>query len=238
MNNRTNDFGVLYQPEKAILIYRKQQGGQHFYVECYDFNEQGNPINAHPLSVREATGFAKALQTAEKKQSGFLTPKGLMPDKVLYMNTDSNPFVIWKTPAQVVKLLFTVSLGLENGNYPVPDLIWKAGKNGMGIFAVEAGTAITMETPLFSAPFFNTYEKGSVCMGNVSLNIPSHCALEDFMASWERAFFNSYFSHMMDGHNPVNGNMIQLYKSLLNSTKPFPAKALKKTKYLLKHLIN
>jgi len=237
MNNRTHDFGQLYHPEKAILIYRKQQGGQQFYVECYDFNEQGNPINAHPLSAREATGFAKALQTAERKQSGFLTPKGLMPTKVLYLKPENAPFVVWKTPAQRVKLLFTSSLGLENGDYPVPALVWKAGKNSMSVFAVQDDTDFNLTTPLYHAPFFNTYENGSVCMGNVSLKMPKDCPLEDFMSIWEQAFFNSYFSHMMQNHNPVNGNMVQTYKTLCNSKKAFPAKVLRKSPYQLKHLI-
>jgi PRTRC genetic system protein B len=238
MNNRTGDFGTLYRPDKAILIYRKQTGGQEFYVECYDFNEQGNPINAHPLSVREATWFAKALHTAERKQSGFLTLKGLMPSKVLYINSENTPFVVWKTPAQKIKMLFTSGLGLHNGDYPVPSLIWKAYRNGIAVFAVQDDNEINMETPLYHAPFFNTYEKGTVCMGNVSLNITPNCPLEDFMSNWERAFFNSYFSHMMENHNPVNGNMVQLYKSLHQSKKPFPPKALRKSPFQLKHLIN
>ena len=238
MNNRTADFGTLYQPEKAIVIYRKQQHGQQFYVECYDFNENGNPVNAHPLSVREATAFAKALNTAEKKQSGFLTPQGLMPEKVLYIKSDNHPFVIWKTSAQQVKLLFTASLGLKTGIYPVPALVWKASRNGMALYAVMEKAEINMETPLFHAPFFNTYERGTVCMGNVTLSIPANCALEDFMKHWEKAFFNSYFSHMMESHNPVNGNMVQLYQSLHQSENAFPQKALRRTNYELKHLLN
>ena len=238
MKNITANFGTLYHPEKAILIYRKQQNGQQYYVECYDLNADGRPINAHPLSVREASGLAKALQSTEKKEAGFLTPKGLMPSSVLHIRSGNTPFVIWRTPARTVKMLFTAGLELPNGDYPVPALVWKANRSGMSVFAIPENEVPNMETPLFHAPFFNTYERGTVCMGNVALQIPAVCALEDFMAHWEKAFFGSYFSHMMEGHNPVNGNMVQLYRTLHESKKAFPEKALKKTSYLLKHLIN
>jgi hypothetical protein len=45
---------------------------------------------------------------------------------------------------------------------------------------------------------------------------------------WEDYFFNSYFSHLMNEHNPINGNCVNLWKSLINTEKQFPKETLKK----------
>ena len=71
------------------------------------------------------------------------------------------------------------------------------------------------------------YENGNVCMGTVDVNIQNSTSLEEF-TKMGRIFFNSYFSHLMNEHNPINGNCVNLWKSLINTEKPFPKEALKK----------
>lgn len=232
----TNAFGTLFHPQKAFVIYEQQGTAKHIYVECYDLDPQGRPINAHPLSLIEANKLCKALQTTERKRSAFLAPKGLMPKNLLYLRTDKNPYAIWFTPAQKIKLFFKEDLGIKTGFANVPVLVWRATRTTLSIFAANE-LEITAGTPLFNAPFFNLYDDGRVCMGNVSLDIKKDCSLEDFMAQWENAFFNSYFSHMIQGYNPIRGNIVQLWKSLSGKDKPFPTEKLISNNRTVQNLI-
>ncbi|MBD1395118.1 PRTRC system protein B [Mucilaginibacter glaciei] len=237
MKNLTNAFGSLYHPQKALLIYQQAIDSKQVYIESYDIDPQGRPINAHPLSVTEGAALAKALHTNDSKNTAFLKPAGLLPKNLLYLNTEINGYAVWHTPKQNRKLLFRGGLGIKNGYANIPALLWKATKDGLAIYALADDKVIDLDTELHHAPFFNTYNDGKVCMGNVAISISKNCGLEDFITQWEEAFFNSYFSHMMQGHNPVKGNMVQLWQSLVGTKKQFPLKALIPNKKTLKHLI-
>jgi PRTRC genetic system protein B len=237
MKNLTNAFGSLYHPQKALLIYQQDNSSKQVYIESYDIDPQGRPINAHPLSVTEGSALAKALHTEDSKHTTFLKPAGLLPKNLLYLHTERNGYAIWHTPKQNRKLLFKAGLGIDNGCANIPALIWKATKDGLAIYALADDKVIDLDTELYNAPFFNTYHDGRVCMGNVAISISKNCGLEDFVAQWEQAFFNSYFSHMMQGHNPVKGNMVQLWQSLVGTKKQFPVKTLITTKKTIKSLI-
>jgi PRTRC genetic system protein B len=238
MKDLTGTFGHLYEPVKALVILRKTGEMQQsdYYIESYDMDDKGCPINGHPLSVKESSQLAKALQVKEKKAQGFLTPKGLMPACILHLNSGSEGYVLWHTPPQTVKLLFTENLGIPSGAASIPSLVWKAGKGSLQLFAVVA-KRFTETTPLYHAPFFNLYSDGRVCMGNVRIRIPADCGLEQFMELWQDYFFNSYFSHMIGGHEPVKANIVQLWQGLTASAEPFPTDVLNPTKYQLRNLI-
>jgi PRTRC genetic system protein B len=227
MNDLTNNFGKLYHPVKALIIYEKWESNYNNtpYVESYDMDERGCPINGHPLSVKEANSFAKALTVNEKKQRNFLNPKGLLSPNIVFFKTGNDGFAIWRTPAKRVKMLFTESLGIPSGEANVPPLLWKARKNSLAVFAI-LDEDITGRTTLFHAQFFNVYAEGKVCMGNVPVQIPNDCCLETFMDLWQEFFFNSYFSHLFDAHVPVKGNIVQLWQNLTTSGDPFPVETL------------
>lgn len=238
MKELTGTFGNLYEPVKALIILCKTGEGHQsdYYIESYDMDEQGCPINGHPLSVRESNNLAKALQVNEKKAQGFLTPKGLMPSNVLHLNSGADGYVIWHTPPQAVKLLFTENLGIPSALANIPALVWKAGKGSLQVFAV-VDAVFQESTPLYYAPFFNLYNDGRVCMGNVRIRIPNDCGLEHFMELWQDCFLNSYFSHLIGGHEPVKGNIVQLWQQLAATEEPFPNDVLNVSKYQLKNLI-
>ena len=238
MKELTGTFGDLYHPVKALLFLQKTGNGAQtdFYVESYDMDLSGCPINGHPLSIQESNRLAKALQANEKKQQGFLNPKGLMPPNILTINSSSSGFTVWHTPPQQIKLLFTENLGIPSALAHIPAMVWKAGKNSIQVFAVTE-SILTEITSLCHAPFFNVYPDGRVCMGNVKISIPKDCGLEQFMELWQSYFFNSYFSHLFGGHQPVKGNIVQLWQQLTKTGEAFPTNVLIPNKSQIKHLI-
>ena len=54
MKNITQDFGTLYHPTTALVFYQNDERNKDTYVEYFDMDKNGNPINAHPLSENEA----------------------------------------------------------------------------------------------------------------------------------------------------------------------------------------
>jgi PRTRC genetic system protein B len=203
----------------------------------YDLDGEGRPVNAHPLSVTEAGLLARSLENVQQKGTGFLEPEGLLPENLLYLNPlPEQEKVIWYTPPTRRQLFFVRSLGLPSEKACVPSLLWVATKTGLRLFGLKGDHNPTLNTPLYYAPFFNLYQVGSVCMGTVDIALEG-LSLEGFIRNWEQYFFGSYFSHLIDGHNPVKGNLISLWKNLLTTGQPFPVEKLINTCLTLKKLI-
>lgn len=227
----------LYQPRAALVVFTTG-GFATPYIEYYDMDETGCPVSPHPLTVREAQSLAKALDTRQQAGKAFLRPEGVLPAYVLHIDPSENGSAVWYTKPQTRKLYFTESLGLESGTVALPALVWKANKKELQVFALKGRSKPKAGTPLYHAPFFNLYRNGQVCMGNVNVAIKSAATLEEFITAWQGYFFRSYFSHHIDGHNPVEGNLITLYKELMaEPEKPFPTDTLRPTPLTLKNLL-
>ncbi|MBA4153690.1 PRTRC system protein B [Flavobacterium sp.] len=240
MNNTTDitdHFGTLYHPKSALVFYEAKGTETYMYVEHFDMDSNGTPINAHPLTVKEANVLAKALQTDEEKNQAFLKPKGILPTNILHFNPNvEKGTVLWYTKAQKRQLYFVDSLGIPNGIAQVPPMLWLANKSSLTVFALANDRRPTEKTPLHYAPFFNIYEKGNVCMGTVGIDIKNSASVEEFIQAWEHYFFNSYFSHSLC-ENLTKTNIVNLWKDLVGTDKPFPKEALKKNNKTLKNLL-
>jgi len=227
----------LYQPKAALVVFAAS-GFTAPYIEYYDMDETGSPVNPHPLTVREAQSLAKVLDTREQTGKAFLRPDGILSPNVLHLDPSENGSVVWYTKPQRHKLYFAQSLGLDSGKVALPALVWKANKKELQIFALTGKTKPKAETPLFHAPFFNLYQKGYVCMGSVNVAIKAASSLEEFITAWQGYFFDSYFSHHINEHNPVGVNLYNLYKELMaDPQKTFPTNTLRPTPLTLKNLL-
>ena len=233
----TDHFGTLYHPKSALVFYETKGTETDMYVEHFDMDSNGMPINAHPLTIKEANILAKSLQTDEEKNQAFLKPKGILPTNILHINPNAGKgMVLWYTKAQQRKLYFVDSLGIPNGKTQVPPMLWLASKSSLTVFALSSDRRPTEKTPLHYAPYFNIYEKGNVCMGTVGIDIKNSASIEEFIKAWEHYFFKSYFSHSLC-ENLTKKNIVNLWKDLINTDKPFPKEVLKKSNKTLKNLL-
>lgn len=239
--NNTNDitasFGTLYHPKSALVFYDTKGANTDVYVEHFDMDKNGNPINAHPLTEREARVLSRALQTEKDKDKAFLKSNGILPTNILHINPSEKGTVLWYTKAQRRHLYFVNGLDIPNGMAYVPPMIWYANKNSLSVFALASDRRPTEKTPLYFTPFFNIYEDGKVCMGTVNVEIKNSASIEDFIKAWEDYFFNSYFSHLLGRNSPIKGNCVNLWKNLIQTGKPFPKEILKKNNKTLKNLL-
>lgn len=236
-NDVTENFGPLYHPKSALVFYQTKDLNAAGYVEHFDMDKNGTPINAHPLTEMEAKALAKALNIDKEKSKAFLKPHGILPTQVLHIDPSTDGAVLWYTKVRRPKMFFIQSLEIPSGIAEVPAMLWYANKQRLMVFALTTNQRPTEKTALYHAPFFNIDESGSVCMGTVDVNIKNSASVEEFMQAWESYFFNSYFSHLMNEHNPVKGNCISLWKDLVETGKPFPKQVLKKNNKTTKNLL-
>lgn len=247
MTNITEQFNQQYVPFKALLLYSydkprddlygRTEAQTEIYVESYDIGHNGKPINAHPLTLKEMTALSKILQTAQEKQDSYLKSRGLLPANVLYVNQQANGYAVWYTPIQEVSLFFIDSLNIASGKYAVPGMVWRANADHLHVYALKGKAKPTLTTKLQHAPFLNLYPSGQVCMGTVNVDINQSTCLEDFLGKWQKYFFNSYFSHSINGNSNTKTNTTELWRSLAGSGEAFPQLQLLPTGYTLKHLL-
>jgi len=234
----TTSFGTLYHPKSALVFYEAKTADNDVYVEHFDMDKNGSPINAHPLTEGEANTLAKALQTEKNKDKAFLKSNGILPTNILHINPNTDKgAVLWYTKSQRRQLYFVSGLVIPSGMAFVPPMIWYANKNSLSVFALASDRRPTEKTLLYFSPFFNIYEDGKVCMGTVNIDIKNSASIEEFTTAWENYFFNSYFSHLLGGNSPIKGNCVHLWKDLIATGKPFPKKVLKKNNKTLKNLL-
>lgn len=237
MKNISADFDDVFLPVKGLVIYQSQnKTAPQTYVEAFDMDSRGCLINAHPLDLRESAALAKCLDSSEELSKKFLKPKGLLPESVLYLDP-ANGKVIWFTKAQEVNLFFIKDLGIPCGRAKIPAMVWKADKEELYVYALKSNKKLAEKTPLYHAPFFNLYQDGKVCMGTVDIRLDDCNCLEDFISQWRAYFFDSYFSHLINGHNPIDGNLSSLWQQQLNSRANFPNDVLIPCNKTVKNLI-
>ena len=236
MKDITQDFGTLYYPKSALVFYQNTGKGNDTYVEHFDMDKNGMPVNAHPLTVQEANRLAKALKTAKEEKDPLLKPQGIIGSHILHFDPNANK-VVWFTKAMQRELYFTESLGIPKGIANVPPMLWIANRNGLAVFALTGDRRPTEKTKLYNAPFFNVYEDGNVCMGTVDFRIKKTASLEEFINQWEGFFFNSYFSHLMQDYNPIKGNCVSLWENLIAKGEAFPMEVLTKSNVTLKNIL-
>jgi PRTRC genetic system protein B len=245
MNNASQQFNEQYIPVKALLIYQSvEQDNDNYghkstdiYVESYDIGKQGNPINAHPLSIKEMGALSELLKSTQELQNSYLQSKGVIPSNLVYVNTQNNGYAIWYTPPKDAALFFNDGLGIPSGKAKTPALLWKATRERLQVFALKGKAKPNADTLLYYAPLFNLSQDGSVCMGTVNINIDRHTHVEQFMEQWESYFFNSYFTHTLGNHRHCKGNLIQLWQEQVNTEKDFPQGELIKNGKTVKDII-
>ncbi|MCQ9634136.1 prokaryotic E2 ligase family D protein [Chryseobacterium sp. WG23] len=235
MKDITSNFATYYHPKSALIFYQADGDASKSYVEHYDMDKGGTPINAHPLTVREARKLAESLHIDEEKDR-LLKSDGILDSSILSFDAKLGK-VIWFTKAQYRPLHFNKGLGIVSGNAHTPALLWVADRESLSLFALSSNRRPTPNTELYHAPFFNVYQNGNVCMGTVEIEANETSSIRELTRLWEAYFFNSYFSHLMSEHNPIKGNCVMLWESLVNADKLFPNEVLLKNNQKLKDIL-
>ena len=106
----------------------------------------------------------------------------------------SSSLTAWWEPAQVRSMFFAPDCDgktLDGKLFPHPPLVFAVRNGRLMLWALAEDRRPEPETWLHMAPYWNTYEDGSVCHG--SMPTPQ-TATVDALPQWSHAFFASRFT--------------------------------------------
>lgn len=181
--------------QEAILLYGEKLGTPSFAtIHPVDANANGQPVirAGRPLDKQGLAALTTKLSTANR------TALGLLPPNVLSVGSDH--LVWWCAPAK--RPVFfrgtgrdtgkKFNIGVRSGVAFHPGLIFAVKEAKWYVLAIKGVERPEADTPLYVSPYFNVWDNGQVCTGNVTL---PKAAVAAKIAAWEKAFFESNFTH-------------------------------------------
>lgn len=210
----------------AILIYK---GGRTF--------DNSERVHATLHDVAHVDGGTPALLpgvTADKPAIAKLLARlgeslsftGFIPHRLLFVGPDA---LVWWTEPGLRQVWFQGGkVGTRSAVTPHPGLVFAVAGGRWYVWAVKGKQRPDVQVELFRAPYFNVWENGKICEGNVEL--PRSFGIET-IDGYEQAFFSSNFTHAnVHGKGKLTthrGGPTGLWKALLDGKyKTFPTATL------------
>jgi PRTRC genetic system protein B len=217
---RNGAFGL----SRAILVY--SDGRQSFATvhQPKRSPDGGAPYLdiGEPLTIEFLRGLAKGL--------GRNVPQEILPENVLVRTPD---MLVWWSRRQH-RMLFYNAAGdgrtLNGKVFPQPALVFKVFGSELFVRALAENERPVGNTPLMVAPYWNCdRQSGRVCQG--SMRTPTGFGLEAIVG-WERAFFESEFTHAALGAALTTHpeGFLGLWRDLAGSQSDFPSEFLLKSR--------
>lgn len=234
MNELTNQIQQIMTPKAALIAYECRTGGcssSGNYLELRPINEKGRMGAGIPVTYE----FMNSLLDSYSKESTEELPYGRLPTNMLWCDSKKGKEkYIWYNPPQKRTMFFKESLGIPNGTFNMPGIIYAVKREHLDVYAFK-GKCPKDNTQLYLAPFFNV-TGGSVCLGNSSLEKPQHPTFHSLLEYWEKRFWLSEFSHLGGSKNPTRGNLVSVTEHARNH--PFDYRELKMATIQLKDILS
>ena len=213
-----------YELSNVVLLYAKKTGYNSSQL-CFASIHEVETHNGTPR-IKPGMAVAKNALVEALKQ---LTPDEyvqaeLLADNVLAKGHDH---LVWYMKPQKRQVWFKCKeLGNVSAKTEQPGLVFVVEQNQWHVFAIKGNERPTPETPLYVAPYFNVWEGGHICIGNVDL---PKGEMKHNTAAWEECFFRSYFTHPnvhdKGGLTKYRGGIFALWRSLMKG-RAFPVTSL------------
>ena len=172
-----------------------------------------------------AQALTSAFLHALQEQIGVRQPVEVLPPCVLARTPE---MIAWHVPATHRTMFFQTGSALDDHTgkrFPQPGLVFRLVDQTLSVRALATTERPTAATKLYVAPYYNTYDNGSVCLG--SMRRPDH-ASADVLDAWVDGFFGSAFSHPAGAVRLTTqkGGYAALVAKIAGSDAPFPTGAL------------
>jgi len=203
----------------AVLVYRAGSGEAFASLHRVKQDDSGVPYLVPGESL--TTAFVRSLAQG----LGAQVKPEIFPDCVLARTPD---LLVWWSPPQL-RVMFFGGTDQEarriNGLvFPHPALVFKVLDKNLFVRAVATTLRPGPDTPLKTAPYWNTDSLGLVCAG--SMRVPESSDIASLPA-WQDAYFQSRFTHAAGAVRLTShpGGFIGLWTSLA-ARKRFPVQYL------------
>lgn len=226
-NNLKEEIMELMQPIAALIAYRSEEGS--YFLELREINEKGRMGEGVPVTY----DFMNTIISNHTETHNGI-PHGKMPPNLLYCDTrKGSEKYVWYDPPGKRMMFFKSDLGIENGEYNLPGIIYVVENDCFLIYAYK-GKDIQPSTPLCIGPFFNV-SSTNVCLGNAKLDKPVNPTFTEYLQYWEKKFWLTEFSHLGRDGNPTKNNLVLVTKACKEA--PFDEKELKTLTKTLKDIL-
>ena len=221
-----------YRLKRALLVY--EADGRSPFITTHGITMRGETphlAEGYPVTQEAARSLATSL-------ARDLTYQGFVPANLLAIGPAA---LAWWIPPAKRRVWFDArgvnpeadepdpgakEFGKRVGTTPHPGLVMAANASNWYVWALKAETRPERDTQLCRAPYFNVWaDRGQVCVGNVRL---PRAIGPEAMDAYERAFFESRFTHPNNGFKVrFKGGGYALWRHLLdNPPAKFPARVL------------
>lgn len=190
---------VLVYQQDHIQIGERENARVYATVHDVESGKGGLQLGAGVPATREACADLARALGANASLSGFV------PESLLYLGARS---LIWWRPPGPGRVFFDTTkdaagdqaddktgaglIGKRNAVVPHPGLVLAVTGGHWFVYALKGTARPAPDQELFRAPYFNVWESGEICTGNVRLPDTLTPAA---LAVYERAFFDSEFTH-------------------------------------------
>jgi PRTRC genetic system protein B len=210
--------------QDALLIYRDH--GKVFVTR--------HEVRKSPsLSLGPAETLTGEFLKSLMRSFGIKTTLDVLPERIIAHNDETT---VWWMPAQRRQMFFNDSekkmTPISGRVFPHPALLFVAQARALWVRALAEDKRPTANSILSVAPYWNTSENGSVCLGN--MQEPDTVGVHA-IEQWERGFFESAFSHANGAERLTlhKGGFAALWRDLADSMDEFPVNQLVSTQQTL-----
>ena len=188
--------GGEVQLSSAILFYSGTKGDQFATV---------HPVSHDPQTSRPLIGAGRPLdrnallETLRNLDRNAAPKADFLPPTVLAVSPDA--VLWWCAPASRRVFFDCKEFGKRNAVVWHPGLVFRAAASGFSVFALKDPGRPVPGSELFEPPYFNTWDKGQICIG--SAHVPRRIDVAS-IDGWESGFFNSAFTHPNVGGRRVD----------------------------------
>lgn len=230
----TENMMTEYPPTLAIVVY-ESDSERDYYLESHEI-VGGQLMEGKPLSEETIFGIAELFKEKGITQCDI---SGIFPANLLYFEKlhGSNYNMAWYRPAEQRDIHFHENLHIPDGRVWVPPLIYRVNGGQLHVMALSSNERPELTSILYKAPFHNTSDNGSVCLGSAKARRDGKKTYQSEIEYWETLFWNSKFSHLAAGGNPTKSNLNVIWMDQVSKGTVFPMGELIETKLTLKKFI-
>ena len=214
--------------DAALLFYRSASG------EVYATQHAARIVNDRPVLLPGVPMTLESLADFAELAAKRTTYRGFVHERVVYFAPN---LLAWWVPAGKRRVWFEADgkLGNRSGECNHPPLLFIVNKRSWSVFALRKDERPDAATKLYRAPYFNVWETGQICTGNVDT---PDAINSDSIKPYEDAFFRSRFTHAnTDRLIRRRGGAVRLWLDLLDGAE-FPLHQLVDTTRTVADVVN
>lgn len=222
-----------YNPEQVLVVYKSEGDDAGNYIEIHPV-KKGKIMEGRPLKKKTLHDLLKECGDTTDKKLSF---REIINENILYYNCNAYaPILIWFEPACFRPLLFEKEI--SSGIAAIPPLVFCYRNEDLFVFVSEEKKELKPDSYLHYLPLPNIYDSGSVCMGNVDMEIDKEINyVEDIMELCSQKFWKSTFTDFHLKTPLKDRNVYEFWNDhIKRKVANFPKEVLQESKVTLKKL--